>query len=67
LDDFYQKGKRMNLQKRENSLELKEKKTLEEIASEIVKSWESLYPDFEPEQFENLINEMKNLIEKGKE
>jgi len=57
----------MNLQKRENSLELKEKKTLEEIASEIVKSWESLYPDFEPEQFENLINEMKNLIEKGKE
>jgi len=47
-------------------LEPPKKKTLEEIASEIVKSWESLYPDFEPEQFENLINEMKNLIEKGK-
>jgi len=47
-------------------LEPPKKKTLEEIASEIVKSWKSLYPDFEPEQFENLINEMKNLIEKGK-
>ena len=42
----------MNLQKRENSLKPRKKKTLEEIASEIVKSWGSLYPDFEPEQLD---------------